>query len=216
MTKTKIKSQNRIKGVLFDFDGTLTYPGALDFPAIKREMNCPEDKPILEFLETQTPSRRSELLKVLESREVQAAGKSFPNKGAEKSLSVLKQKGILLGILTRNSLKSVRLALERFNGITMNDFAAIITREDSLPKPHPDGVHQAAKRMGLSTSELMVVGDFRFDIMAGSAAGAKTVLLTNGGKSAMAPGDPVPDYIVDYIEDILKIISNDLELQVIF
>ena len=28
----KIRGQNPIKGVLFDFDGTLTYPGALDFP----------------------------------------------------------------------------------------------------------------------------------------------------------------------------------------
>ena len=28
-----------IKAVLFDFDGTLTQPGALDFPAIKRKLD---------------------------------------------------------------------------------------------------------------------------------------------------------------------------------
>ena len=57
-----------IKAVLFDFDGTLTYPGALDYSAIKRELDCPEDRLILEFLETRAPARRSELLNILESR----------------------------------------------------------------------------------------------------------------------------------------------------
>ena len=28
----------RLRAVVFDFDGTLTRPGALDFPAIKREV----------------------------------------------------------------------------------------------------------------------------------------------------------------------------------
>jgi HAD superfamily hydrolase (TIGR01509 family) len=208
----KIKACKTIKGVLFDFDGTLTCPGALDFPAIKREMNCPEEQPILEFLETQPPDRRIELLKILELREERAAEESFPNKGALNCLSFLKQKGILLGILTRNTQKSINRALEKFKGITNKDFAAIITRENSLPKPHPDGVHQAAKGMGISTSELVIVGDFRFDIMAGKAAGARTVLLTSRGKSVMAPGDPVPDHTVNSLEEITEILSNDEDL----
>ena len=205
MNRTENKAKNRIMGILFDFDGTLTYPGALDFPSIKRELNCPEEMPILEYLETQNPARRSTLLKILESREEQAAEASSPNTGAEKCLTILKQKSLLLGIITRNNLKSVCLALKRFNDITIDDFAVVITREDSLPKPHPDGVYQAARRMGIATSALMVVGDFRFDVLAGRAAGAVTVLLTNGGRSAMAPGDPEPDYTVDCLEDIFKL-----------
>ena len=200
------------RGVLFDFDGTLTYPGALDFPAIKREMDCPEDKPILEYLDTLSPIRRSELLKVLDAKEEQAAEKSLPNRYAEQCLDLLRQKGLCLGIITRNSLKSVQVSLKKFHGITENDFATIITRDDSLPKPHPDGVYLAAARMEIPPSELLVVGDFRFDIMAGYAAGAKTVLLTNGGKSAMAAEDPVPDYTIDGLEgiiNILKIITNE-------
>jgi len=192
-------------GILFDFDGTLTYPGALDFPSIKRELNCPEEMPILEYLETQNPARRSTLLKILESREEQAAEESSPNTGAEKCLSILKQQRLLLGIITRNNLKSVCLALKRFNDITIDDFAVVITRDDSLPKPHPDGVYQAVRRMGIATSAVMVVGDFRFDVLAGRAAGAVTVLLTNGGSSAMAHGDPEPDYTVDCMEDIFKL-----------
>ena len=196
-----------IKGVLFDFDGTLTFPGALDFPAIKQELGCPEDQAILEYLETLPAVQRSELMKILEDIEDQAAEVSRPNKGAEKCLSVLKGRGILLGILTRNGLSSVKKALKKFEGITMHDFAAVITRDESLPKPHPDGVYEAAKQMGLSTNEILMVGDFRFDIIAGNAAGIRTVLLANREKSVMISGDPEPDYIVHHLEEVLDILE---------
>lgn len=192
-----------IKGVLFDFDGTLTRPGALDFPAIKQELGCPADQPILEYLETLPSIQRSELMKTLEDREDQAAEVSRPNKGAEKCLSVLKERGIILGILTRNGLNSVKKALQKFENVTINDFAVVITRDESLPKPHPDGVYEAAKQMGLSTKEILMVGDFRFDIIAGNAAGTRTVLLANRKKSVMVSGDPEPDYTVYNLEEIL-------------
>jgi len=50
------------------------------------------------------------------------------------------------------------------------------------------------------------VGDFRFDVMAGKAAGACTVLLTNGRSSVMAPGDPEPDFTVTCLEEILQLL----------
>jgi len=196
----------RIKGVLFDFDGTLTLPGALDFPAIKQELGCPVDQPILEYLDTLPRSRREELMEILGERERLAAEASRPNRGAEECLSTLKKRGILLGIITRNSLDSLLRALDHFYGVKIEDFTAVITRESSLPKPHPDGVYQAARKMGLEPSELLVAGDFRFDVLAGKAAGARTVLLTNGGKPAMAAGDPDPDYVIHHLEELPEIL----------
>jgi hydrogenase expression/formation protein HypE len=198
--------EKRIKGVLFDFDGTLTLPGALDFSAIKREMNCPPDIPILEWLETVPAERKPPLMKILESAEEKAAEESLPNVGAEECLLTLRDRGVLLGVITRNSLPSVRVALERFETVRLLDFSTVITRDDSLPKPHPDGVHKACERMGLAASELMVVGDFRFDVIAGKAAGACTVLLTNGRRSVMAAGDPEPDFTVARLEEILQFV----------
>jgi len=198
--------EKRIKGVLFDFDGTLTLPGALYFPAIKREINCPPGLPILEYLETVPAELKPSLMKILESKEEKAAEESLPNVGAEECLLTLRNKGVLLGIITRNSFPSVRLALARFETVGLGDFSAVITREDSLPKPHPDGVHKACERMGLAASELMVVGDFRFDVMAGKAAGACAVLLTNGRPSVMASGDPEPDFTVACLEEILQLV----------
>ncbi len=191
-----------IKGVLFDFDGTLTLPGALDFPAIKKAMGCPLDQLILEFVESQPPDQQAGLMEILEEREDNAAQASLPNRGAEKCLCTLRKKQIPVGILTRNRLKSVRKSLEQFKEVTIDDFDAIVTREMSLPKPHPDGVIKASEQMGVSPEELLVVGDFRFDVIAGKRAGASTVLLTNGGESVMAPDDPQPDYTISRLEDL--------------
>jgi len=202
------KENRRIRGVLFDFDGTLTYPGAIDFAAIKEELRCPPDMPILEYLDTVSLAEQAPLLAILEAREEAAAQASLPNTGAEKCLCALKAKGLPLGIITRNSMPSVCAALEKFSQITIHDFAVVITREKSLPKPHPEGVYQAAAHMGISPSELMVVGDFRFDVLAGKAAGALTVLLQNSDKSLMSPGDPQPDYTVRHLEEILTIIDG--------
>jgi hydrogenase expression/formation protein HypE len=191
-----------IKGVLFDFDGTLTLPGAPDFPAIKRVLGCPLEHPILEFIALQPPDRRPGLVKILEEHEDLAAVSSLPNRGAESCLQVLKGKQMPMGILTRNSLRSVRRALEQFECIAIEDFVAVVTREISLPKPHPQGVLEAARQMGLVPAELAVVGDFRFDVVSGKRAGAVTILLTNGGASVMAPDDPEPDHIIGHLDEL--------------
>ncbi len=194
-----------MKGVLFDFDGTLTKPGAINFLGIKREIGCPHDVPILEYIQLQSPANRAHLTEILEGHEANAARSSVPNVGAEACLLALKKRDIPIGIITRNSLKSVVAALKKFEGIQNHDFDAVITRETAPPKPSPEGVFKAAEYMGCFAQELMVVGDFRFDIIAGKKAGAMTMLLTNGGKSPMAPGDPKPDYVCKYLDEVAEI-----------
>jgi len=181
-------------------------PGALDFPSMKREMSCPHELHVLEFIEGQPAEKRKPLMEVLNLREALAAEQSQPNEGAERCLSELKRRGILFGIHTRNSLLSVRRALGKFRTVWAEDFRAIMTRDDSLPKPHPDGVIKASAKMGVSVEELMVVGDYRFDIIAGSSAGACIVLLTNGKKPALLREDPEPDHVVDRLEEILDLL----------
>jgi HAD superfamily hydrolase (TIGR01509 family) len=197
-----------IRGVLFDFDGTLTRPGSLDFPAIKAELGCPLDQPILEFLATQPRDRQSDLIRILDDMEDKAGEESRPNRGAEKCLSILMQNSVVIGILTRNSFSSVKKALAHFKGVALHDFSAVITRDAvPIPKPGAEGVRKAAKQMGLPRSEILVVGDYRFDVMAGKAAGAYTALLTNGKVSVMDAGDPEPDYIIGSLEEVLDILE---------
>ena len=197
----------RVKGILFDFDGTLTLPGAIDFAAIKQEMGCPPEIPILEYIESRPEEERAGLYAILERHEREAAKKSLPNKGAVKCIKTLKAKGLRLGIITRNSLVSVEQVLERFNGIDLHDFSVIITRENAPPKPDPEGVYKAAKAMGIEPEELLVVGDFLFDIMAGQAAGSQTALIKNVHLDMDVSRWPKADIEIETLDELLNHIS---------
>ncbi|MDM8536230.1 HAD-IA family hydrolase [Desulfobacterales bacterium HSG17] len=171
-----------IKAVLFDFDSTLTLPGAIDFLKIKQAVNCPADMPVLEYINNiNDPKQKSKSHKMLEDFEMEAAGISKPNIGAEDLIHFLRhEKGLKIGILTRNTLCSVKKALENFNNVEESDFDVIISRDDPIaPKPSPEGVLLAALKMNAAVEEILVIGDFIFDILSGKNAGASSVYLTN-------------------------------------
>ena len=201
-----------IKGVLFDFDGTLTRPGSIDFAAIKRAVGCPPDQAILEFLQGMSPGAdRDRAWSILHEFEMQAAAQSVPNAHAETLLRFLISHRIKIGILTRNTLSAIRCALRKFEDSSESDFAVVLTREDPcLPKPSADGVVEAARRMGLPCQELLMVGDWIYDIDAGLRAGVHTAFLTNGNDP---PKDlPRPDYIVNTLEQLQDILQWQIPL----
>jgi HAD superfamily hydrolase (TIGR01509 family) len=172
----------RLRAVLFDFDGTLTRPGALDFDAIKQQVGCPPDRYVLEFIEGLTGGERAVAEATLEHFELQGAAGSTPNPGAADLVRALREAGLRVGVLTRNSRAAVDSALARIPSLPPWWFDVIVTRDDGLPyKPAPDGVLHACAAMGVPPAETLVVGDFLLDIEAGNAAGAVTAFLTNGG-----------------------------------
>ena len=173
----------RLAAVLFDFDGTLTRPEALDFDAIKRELGCPPDEYVLEFIEALPPGERHELAAAaLQRFELEGAAQSVPNDGAEEAVLSVRRHGLKVGVITRNGRAAVEASLERFEHLTPDDFDVIVTRDDPVRfKPAPDGLLYAAERMGVTPDRMLMVGDFVLDLVAGRHAGCVTVYLTNGG-----------------------------------
>ncbi len=183
-----------IDAVLFDFDGTLTRPGALDFAQIKEDLGCPAGSAILEYIETlPTAEQRRRAMSSLEQFEIEAAQVSHPNTDAEQLVQWLKAQSIPMGVLTRNGRRSVQRALENFKSVSLDDFGVVITRDDpAAPKPSPDGVLLASEKLGVNPSSLLVVGDYIFDIQSGAAAGALTVLLHPEESSDQTPSHTLP------------------------
>lgn len=173
------KAGTQIRAVLFDFDGTLTHPGALNFPAIKQAMGCPPDSAILEYIASlQDPVEKEYARRVLDEAEEQAARSASPREGAEEILQWLIDSEIRIGIITRNAHQSVIRSLDPFNGIRSKDFQIIVTREDPVPpKPDPAGVKLAMEELAVEAHEAVMVGDYRFDMAAGNDAGVTTVLV---------------------------------------
>ncbi len=196
-----------IRAVLFDFDGTLTRPEAIDFPALRALLEVPSGTPILEYIEALPSAEdRARRLRILEDFEAAAARASVPNEGAESTVRLLRERGLKLGISSRNSRSSIDAALRNFPALSEDDFEVILTRESSgRQKPHPDAALQAARLFGVSPAEMLVVGDFVFDIAAGHAAGAVTVLITNG--SSPPSMDPAPRYTIRTLGELPAVIG---------
>ena len=78
--------------MLFDFDGTLTRPDALDFPAIKREVGCPPDSLVLEWIEALADRRaaREGAGHARDASSWRGAAESEPNEGAERVVRSLR------------------------------------------------------------------------------------------------------------------------------
>ena len=201
-----------IKAVLFDFDGTLTRPESLNLGVVKKAVGCPEDSYLLEYIEgIPDEKNRQQAYLILDEHEIEAAGKSRPNPGAEDTLLRLKSQGLPIGILTRNSRRAIDTALKSFERIDTDIFDVIITRDDPIePKPSSDGVIHASKKLGIPPSEILLVGDFILDIETGERAGALTAFLRYPD-GPEAPADRC-DFIIDRLEEIENIVRLGVPL----
>jgi len=204
----------RVDAVVFDFDGTLTQPGTLDFAAIHEAVGCPRDIGLLEFLaEITDPVERRRKEAILDAAEMDAAARCRANDGAGELVAFLRERGIPMAIITRNSREAVTRAFANLPGIEPSDFAAVVTRDFPLGrKPLPDGVTFVAAKLGIAVSRLLVIGDHAFDVEAGKRAGAPTMFLRND------PGEPQPDggadFVVGTLGEALEVIRLGLPLPV--
>ena len=199
----------RIKTVLFDFDGTLTKPGAIDFSLLKDTIGCPSDIPVLEFIDSLPPSReKEETISLLQRFEAKAAADSEPNDGAEVIIHYLRSIGLGIGIITRNRLSSIERALQNFENITISCFNVIISRNTPVkPKPSGDGIRLAAQKLNLDVKEILMVGDYIFDVQAGRSAGCSTAFLDYGTLSGNFKIES--DFTISHLKEIKKIICRE-------
>jgi len=78
------------------------------------------------------------------------------------------------------------------------------------PKPSPEGILAAARIMAVPVSQLLVVGDFVFDVEAGHKAGAITAFLTNQGSSH--PCAHPSDFTLERLDELRDIVGLDAPL----
>jgi len=189
-----------IKGVVFDMDGTLTV-SPLDFNLIRAEARVPPGRPILEFLDGASEEERERVESVLHEHESRAAHECTLRDGALEVTEELRRRGIKMALLTRNSSASVRTVLQRF-GLRLD---CCLSREDAEPKPSPAAVLKIAEELGLRPAQLLVVGDYVFDVQAGASAGARTAFLRSEG--GMEPPSQA-DVVLDDLQGLLDFLPG--------
>jgi HAD superfamily hydrolase (TIGR01549 family) len=164
-----------IRGVVFDLDGTLVSL-ELDFELIRREIGLPAGTPILEALERLTPEDQRSAREILDRHEQQAVERASLHCGVAEFLAWLDTVGVRRGIFSRNSRRSVEAVLRRLGLV----FDTIVAREDGPYKPHPHGLWQICEAWQVTPAEVVMIGDYLFDLQAGRAAGTHTALITHG------------------------------------
>lgn len=174
-----------VKHWVFDMDGTLTV-AVHDFEAIRRALNIPDDEDILTHLDglPAAESRAKHAWLLEHERELALA--STPAPGAVELVQTLAARGCRLGVLTRNAQELAHITLKTIGLAECFAPQDVLGRDNAAHKPDPDGLLQLASAWDVDPAKMVMVGDFRFDLECGRAAGSKTVLVN-------VPQNPWPE-----------------------
>jgi HAD superfamily hydrolase (TIGR01509 family) len=186
-----------IRHWVFDMDGTLTL-AVHDFPAIKRALDIPLEHDILGHLAALpaevAAAKHAWLLE--HERALALASQAAP--GAVELVRELAGRGVRLGILTRNARE---LAFVTLQAIGLADCFAeddVLGRDEAPHKPDPGGLLHLAKAWEVEPSDMVMVGDYRFDLDCGRAAGARTILVN-------LPDNPWPELTDWHVADCVAL-----------
>jgi phosphoglycolate phosphatase len=99
--------------------------------------------------------------------------------GVAELVEALCARGLSWGVVTN---KSVRFTGPLTRAIPLFGTARAIVSGDTTPyaKPHPEPLLEAARRLGVAPASCVYVGDDERDMMAGRAAGMRTIAATYG------------------------------------
>lgn len=212
-----------IKGIIFDFDGTLVRSEAVNVGAAKKifeDLGQPLERDEEAFVPGKSPldfiPRFAEARGIHEPekhRELYELGKEhydalwheivalFPD--TEKTLRELHKKGIKLGIATSSRKQTIETFLKRFGFEHIFDFA--VTSEDvKQRKPHPEPYLLATEKMGFPKNELLVVEDTLVGLAAAKSAGLRCAVIPN--EYSEHEDFSEADYILSSLGELLKLL----------
>lgn len=210
--------KNQIRGIIFDFDGTLLDSlgmwKSLDTDyLITRQIPAPEDlrKAIEGLSFNETARYFKEQFSLDESveeivdawhRHIEDVYPFLPfKKGAKDFLLRRKKEGYPLALATSNSRQLVEksLAHQGFLGF----FPIIVTADDvGRGKPSPDVFLEAAQRLGLKPEECLVFEDTYMGVLGAKRAGMKTVAIFDfHNQGRWEDIEELADYTAQHYED---------------
>lgn len=154
------------KGVIFDMDGTIL-DSCLDFSLIKKQIGCPTESDILEFIEGLSSEQQKLATAIVLKHELHDAHTSTWLCGAQETIMSLHKRNFPMAIVTRNSHQATHIKLHNNNV----PISTVITREKMPAKPDPTALLCIAAKWDLEPRNLLFVGDYHYDELAAIRAG---------------------------------------------
>jgi HAD superfamily hydrolase (TIGR01549 family) len=172
------------RAVVFDLDGTLICDEHLDYSEAKRLVGARPGEGILEAVARAPESERSALAQLVVDWEVRSReSRTVQHPGALEFALSLKEKGVRLGILTRNETAAFHHAAQKL-GWPEELFEVVVGRDGPYQKakPDPEPLLGIARALGVPAGEesqsLFMIGDSKDDMECGARAGATTILVS--------------------------------------
>lgn len=214
---------SNLGSVLFDLDGTLVETN-IDFALMRREMIRLAVEVGLSEIDIQgldilgivdaaasaladDPQKsrqiRDDAMRILEEIELRHAHETRQIPFAREIVSHLKQRGIPVGIVTRNCRAASVISLQ----IAQIETDIMICREDSIRhKPHPEPVFLALSQLNAEAKSSVMVGDHIMDIKSGKAAGTRTIGFLRPDRPGDLFDEARPDFIAYNLREALDAI----------
>jgi phosphoglycolate phosphatase len=216
----------KIKAIIFDFDGTLAVLN-IDFNAMKEQVfdlmrrygikeETIQEKYLLEIIDEvyqilwgKNPSGAEAFYQeshhILHEVEMRAADKGKLIPRAEPTLKSLREKGIKVGIITRNCEDAVRRVFP-----DIDQFCDVFISRNSVKKvkPHPDHLSSAMKALDVAGEEAVMIGDHPIDIQAGKRVGMKTIGVLTGRTKREEFEKAGADYILEDATEICRLLEE--------
>lgn len=127
--------------------------------------------------------------------------------GVVDTLRILKARGLKMAIVSTKRQDIIQQGL-KLMGIE-DIFEVVIALDDVVnPKPDPEPIVLALKRLNASKEEALMIGDNSHDIDGGHNAGVRTagVAWTAKGEAYLATFNPT--YMLQHISDLLEIVDG--------
>ncbi|RMZ15560.1 hypothetical protein D0860_01520 [Hortaea werneckii] len=214
--------QLKLKGIVFDMDGTLCLPQNYMFAEMRQAVNIPKGSDILDYIHALPEKEQREAFSKIQDIERTAMSKQVPQAGLVNLMEFLDEHDIKKGICTRNFDAPVNHLLSNHLPRHINPFSPIITRDFRPPKPSPAGILHIAHAWGfIETADvsasppeerqlpMIMVGDSIDDMIAGHDAGAMTVLLRSEGKEDLEK-DPRTHLVISRLDELIALLKDGL------
>lgn len=219
-----------VKAIIFDLDGTLinsidTYCRIVEivleklkFPAVSRQTildaaangNFAWNTVLPQMPEAQLKKTHADIRKAVEhiyADKFHRDVRLFP--GTEKMIRQMNLHRIKLGIVTATPNQNLPQKTAVLSRAGVLDYFQSIIASDDAPrkKPAPDPLLLCAGHLGLNPEDCVYIGDTKIDIIAGKAAGMKTIGVLTGFDTKTKLLKHAPDAVIQSVSDLPEIID---------
>lgn len=127
--------------------------------------------------------------------------------GVKAFLETMQQHAVKMAIVTNKPVQFVEPLLKELG---INQFFQWFIGGDSLPqkKPAPEPLLYVLKQAGVSNTQALFIGDSRSDIRAAKAANVPCAALTYGYNHGEPIANENPTWVIDNLNDLLKLFAS--------